>query len=148
MNKPKLDHIGIAVEDLDSAVKTYETLGFAVESIDEVPGFGVKVAFLPMASGNVELVQPVTDDSAMARFLQKKGGGIHHLCFEVIDIQFALRRLEEAGVELIDKVPRNGAHGTRVAFLHPKSTGGVLIELAEKGIPPTKRLGDEANQES
>ena len=93
MNKPKLDHIGIAVEDLDAAIKTYETLGFEVESIDEVPGFGVNVAFLPMESGNVELVQPVTDDSAMARFLQKKGGGIHHLCFEVNDIHFALRRL-------------------------------------------------------
>lgn len=132
MNKPKLDHIGIAVEDLDTAIKTYETLGFTVESVDDVPGFGVKVAFLPMESGNVELVQPVSDDSAMAKFLDKKGGGIHHLCFEVSDIRMALKSLEGTGVELIDKIPRNGAHGTLVAFLHPKSTGGVLIELAEK----------------
>jgi methylmalonyl-CoA/ethylmalonyl-CoA epimerase len=132
MNKPKLDHIGIAVEDLDSAIQTYEKLGFAVESVDDVPGFGVKVAFLPMASGNVELVQPVKDDSAMAKYLEKKGEGIHHLCFEVYDIRAELNRLEAAGVQLVDKVPRTGAHGTLVAFLHPKSTGGVLIELAEK----------------
>ena len=130
--KPKLDHIGIAVEDIEKAVEAYERLGFTVESVDDVPGFGVKVAFLPMESGNVELVQPVKDDSAMAKYLEKKGEGIHHLCFEVHDIQAELARLEAAGVELVDKVPRQGAHGTLVAFLHPKSTGGVLIELAEK----------------
>ncbi|UCF88034.1 MAG: VOC family protein, partial [bacterium] len=79
MTKPKLDHIGIAVEDLDASVETYRKLGFEVESVDDVPGFGVKVAFLPMESGTVELVQPVKDDSAMARYLQKKGEGIHHL---------------------------------------------------------------------
>lgn len=135
MNKPKLDHIGIAVEDLDTAILTYETLGFSVESIDEVPGFGVKVAFLPMESGNVELVQPVKDDSAMAKYMEKKGQGIHHLCFEVYDIRVALKRLETAGVKLIDKVPRTGAHGTLVAFLHPKSTGGVLIELTQRDQP-------------
>ena len=132
MNKPKLDHIGIAVEDLEASIEVYRNLGFEVESIDDVPGFGVKVAFLPMESGSVELVQPVNDDSAMAKFLKKKGGGIHHLCFEVYDIRAELKRLEAAGVQLVDKVPRHGAHGTLVAFLHPKSTGGVLIELAEK----------------
>ena len=133
MSKPKLDHIGVAVEDIDAAIEMYQKLGFTTEAIEDVPGFGVKVAFLPMESGNVELVQPVTDDSAMAKFLEKKGGGIHHLCFEVYDIRAELKRLEAAGVELVDKVPRNGAHGTLVAFLHPKSTGGVLIELAQKG---------------
>ena len=130
--KPKLDHIGIAVEDIEKAVEAYERLGFTVESVDEMPGFGVRVAFLPMESGNVELVQPVKDDSAMAKYLEKKGEGIHHLCFEVYDIRAELKRLEAAGVQLVDKVPRTGAHGTLVAFLHPKSTGGVLIELAEK----------------
>ena len=130
--KPKLDHIGIAVEDIEKAVEAYERLGFTVEYVDEVPGFGVRVAFLPMESGNVELVQPVKDDSAMAKYLEKKGEGIHHLCFEVYDIRAELKRLEAAGVQLVDRVPRTGAHGTLVAFLHPKSTGGVLIELAEK----------------
>ncbi len=130
--KPKLDHVGIAVEDLEASIEVYRNLGFEVESVDDVPGFGVKVAFLPMESGSVELVLPVNDDSAMAKYLEKKGGGIHHLCFEVYDIRAELKRLEAAGVELVDKVPRHGAHGTLVAFLHPKSTGGVLIELAEK----------------
>ena len=133
MSKPKLDHIGIAVTELEASIKAYETLGFTVESIDDVPGFGVKVAFLPMESGAVELVQPVAEDSAMAKFLAKKGQGIHHLCFEVEDIRAELARLAEAGVQLVDAEPREGAHGTLVAFLHPKSTGGVLIELAQKG---------------
>ncbi len=132
MSKPKLDHIGIAVEDIEKAAEAYEKLGFTVESVDDVPGFGVKVAFLPMESGAVELVQPVAEDSAMAKFLAKKGQGIHHLCFEVEDIRAELARLAEAGVQLVDAEPREGAHGTLVAFLHPKSTGGVLIELAEK----------------
>ncbi len=132
MKKPKLDHIGIAVEDIETAAEAYKTLGFEVESVNDVPAFGVKVAFLPMESGSVELVQPVTDDSAMAKYLDKKGQGIHHLCFEVEDIRAELARLEAAGVQLVDKEPRQGAHGTLVAFLHPKSTGGVLIELAEK----------------
>ena len=133
MKKPKLDHIGIAVEDLEASIEVYRNLGFEVESVDDVPGFGVKVAFLPMDSGSVELVQPVADDSAMAKYLEKKGQGIHHLCFEVVDIRAELARLEAAGVQLVDRVPRHGAHGTLVAFLHPKSTGGVLIELAQKG---------------
>ncbi len=133
MTRPVLDHIGIAVEDLDEAIGLYrEKLGFEVESVEDVPGFGVKVAFLPLGEGNVELVQPVTDDSAMAKFLEKKGPGFHHLCFRVEDIRAELARLEDAGVQLVDREPREGAHGTLVAFLHPKSTGGVLIELAEK----------------
>jgi len=133
MTKPILDHIGIAVDDLDTAIELYrEKLGFDVESVADVPGFGVKVAFLPLGEGNVELVQPVADDSAMAKFLEKKGPGFHHLCFRVDDIRAELARLEDAGVQLVDKEPREGAHGTLVAFLHPKSTGGVLIELVEK----------------
>jgi methylmalonyl-CoA/ethylmalonyl-CoA epimerase len=85
-----------------------------------------------MESGAVELVQSVAEDSAMAKFLAKKGQGIHHLCYEVEDIRAELARLAEAGVQLVDAEPREGAHGTLVAFLHPKSTGGVLIELAQK----------------
>ena len=133
MDRPVLDHIGIAVDDLDAAIDLYrEKLGFEVEAIEDVPGFGVKVAFLPLGEGSVELVQPVTGDSAMARFLEKKGPGFHHLCLRVEDIRAELARLEAAGGQLVDREPREGAHGTLVAFLHPKSTGGVLIELAEK----------------
>ncbi len=133
MSKPVLDHVGIAVNDLDAALELYrDKLGFEVSGIDEVPGFGVKVAFLPLGEGQVELVMPVTEDSAIAKFLSKRGPGFHHLCFRVDDIRAELARLEEMGIELVDKEPREGAHGTLVAFLHPKSTGGVLIELAQK----------------
>jgi len=133
MNRPVLDHIGIAVNDIDAALELYrDKLGFEVGAIDEVPGFGVKVAFLPLGEGQVELVMPVTEDSAIAKFLDKRGPGFHHLCFRVDDIRAELARLEEMGIELVDKEPREGAHGTLVAFLHPKSTGGVLIELAQK----------------
>jgi len=137
MSKPKLDHIGVAVEDIDKAIEIYQKLGFKTEAVEDVPAFGVKVAFLPMESGSVELVQPVAEDSAMAKYLERKGQGIHHLCFEVADIRAELKRLEAAGVQLVDKEPRQGAHGTLVAFLHPKSTGGVLIELAQKGASDT-----------
>ncbi len=133
MSKPILDHIGIAVDDIDTALELYrDKLGFEVGGIDEVPGFGVKVAFLPLGEGQVELVMPVTDDSAIAKFLSKRGPGFHHLCFRVDDLRAELARLEEMGIELVDKEPREGAHGTLVAFLHPSSTGGVLIELAQK----------------
>ena len=132
MNRPVLDHIGIAVNDIDAALELYrDKLGFEVGGIDDVPGFGVKVAFLPLGEGQVELVMPVTEDSAMAKFLDKRGPGFHHLCCRVDDIRAELARLEEMGIELVDKEPREGAHGTLVAFLHPKSTGGVLIELAQ-----------------
>ena len=132
MNKPILDHIGIAVNDIDAALELYrDKLGFEVGGIDEVPGFGVKVAFLPLGEGQIELVMPVTADSAIAKFLDKRGPGFHHLCFRVDDIWAELARLEKKGIELVDKEPREGAHGTLVAFLHPKSTGGVLIELAQ-----------------
>ena len=132
MEKPILDHIGIAVEDLDAAIKTYRALGFRPESIDDVPGFGVKVAFLPLGDGNIELVQPVSDDSAMAKFLTKKGPGFHHICLRVEDIRAELARVQGLGVQVVDTEPRPGAHGALVAFLHPKSTGGVLVELVQR----------------
>ena len=132
MDKPVLDHIGIAVEDLDAAIDLYrEKLGFEVEAVEDVPGFWVKVAFLPLGEGSVELARVTPMRAPMARFLEKKGSGFHHLCFRVDDIRAELARLEAAGVQLVDREPRKGAHGTLVASLHPKSTGGVLIELCE-----------------
>ena len=132
MKKQILDHIGIAVEDLDAAVELYGKLGFEAKSIDDVPGFGVKVAFLPLGDGNIELVQPVSDDSAIAKFLSKKGPGFHHICLCVEDIRAELGRLEGLGVQVVDQEPREGAHGALVAFLHPGSTGGVLVELVQR----------------
>jgi methylmalonyl-CoA/ethylmalonyl-CoA epimerase len=127
----RIDHIGIAVHDIQEALRVYESaLGMALKEVVEVPEQKVRVAFLPVGDSNLELVQPTSQDSGTARFLETRGEGIHHICIEVEDIQAALARLEEEGVPLIDRVPRAGAHG-RVAFIHPKGTHGVLLELVE-----------------
>jgi methylmalonyl-CoA epimerase len=129
----KIDHIGIVVRDIQEALKAYETaLGLPLKEIVEVPDQKVEVAFLPVGESNVELVQPLSDDTGIYKFLEKRGEGIHHICVEVDDIEAALARLREHGVPLIDEVPRQGVHG-RVAFVHPKGMHGVLIELIEHG---------------
>ena len=127
----KLDHIGIVVHDIEEARQAYEALGLTVTHVKEVPNQQVKVAFLPVGDTELELVQPTTADSGVVRFLEKCGEGIHHICFEVEDIEATLADLKARGMRLIDREPRQGAFG-RVAFLHPKSTHGVLIELVEK----------------
>jgi methylmalonyl-CoA epimerase len=127
----KIDHIGIVVRDIEQALKVYETaLGLPLQEIAEVPEQQVSVAFLPIGESNLELVQPTTQDSGIARFLEKRGEGIHHICIEVSDIEQALAQLSEHDVQLIDQEPRKGAHG-RIAFIHPKAMHGVLIELVE-----------------
>ena len=131
----KIDHIGIVVQDLEAALKVYETgLGLPLAEIADVPDQQVKVAFMPVGESNVELVQPTSDDTGIARFLDKRGEGIHHICIEVDAIEDALEKLKAHGVPLIDEEPRPGAHG-RVAFVHPKGTHGVLIELVEHDRP-------------
>ena len=131
----KIDHIGIVVQDLEAALKVYQTgLGLPLAEIADVPDQQVKVAFMPVGESNVELVQPTSDDTGIARFLEKRGEGIHHICIEVDAIEDALEKLRAHGVPLIDEEPRPGAHG-RVAFVHPKGTHGVLIELVEHDRP-------------
>jgi methylmalonyl-CoA epimerase len=128
----KLDHIGIAVRDIQEALKVYqEALGLRLEEILEVQDQKVEVAFLPVGETNLELVQPTADDTGIARFLESRGEGIHHICLEVDDVEAALERLRAHGVPLIDRAPRQGAHG-RVAFVHPKGMHGVLLELVER----------------
>ena len=128
----KIDHIGIVVRDIQEALKVYElALGLPLEEVVEIADQEVRVAFLPIGESNLELVQPTTDDTGIARFLEKRGEGIHHICIEVEDIQAALAQLVDHGVELIDQVPRQGAHG-RVAFVHPRGAHGVLIELVQQ----------------
>ena len=128
----KIDHIAIAVHSIEEALQAYEgALGLELADVGEVSEQAVRVAFLPMGESALELVEPLTSDSGVAKFLEKRGEGIHHICFEVGDIEAALQNLAAKGVRLIDEQPRQGAHG-RVAFLHPKSTHGVLIELIEK----------------
>lgn len=127
----KIDHLGIVVRDIQEALQVYETaLGLPLKEIVEVPDQKVQVAFLPIGESSVELVQPTSDDTGIAKFLEKRGEGIHHICIEVDDIEAALSRLKAHEVQLIDEVPRQGAHG-RVAFVYPKAMHGVLIELVE-----------------
>ena len=128
----KVDHIAIVVRSIEEALQVYEgALGFELTEVKEMPEQAVRIAFLPVGESEIELVEPLTADSGVARFLEKRGEGLHHICFEVDDIEVALQDLAAQGVRLIDQQPRRGAHG-RVAFLHPKSAHGVLIELIEK----------------
>jgi methylmalonyl-CoA/ethylmalonyl-CoA epimerase len=126
----KIDHLGIAVPSLDAAVRAYEALGFAVESTHAVPTEKVRAAFLPVGETRLELLEPTDPSSVIARFLEKRSG-LHHVCVLVEDIEAALWELKAKGVALIDQSPRPGAGGCRVAFLHPRAAGGVLLELKE-----------------
>jgi methylmalonyl-CoA epimerase len=127
----KIDHIGIVVNDIQKALRIYQdALGLPLQDIVEVADQKVEVAFLPLGESNLELVQPTTEDSGVAKFLARRGEGIHHISIEVADIEAALDRLKTHGVQLIDEVPRQGAHD-RVAFIHPRGAHGVLIELVE-----------------
>jgi methylmalonyl-CoA/ethylmalonyl-CoA epimerase len=133
MSDLKLDHIGIAVASLAQGAAFYEALGLEVTGTDEVPEQGVKVAFLPVGDTRLELLEPTGPDSPIARHLEKRGPGLHHLCVRVDDIEAAMRRLADAGYRLLSDEPQPGAHGCRVCFVHPKSTGGVLLELSQPG---------------
>jgi methylmalonyl-CoA/ethylmalonyl-CoA epimerase len=129
----RLDHVAIAVHNVEEAARFYrDMMGLNLEKVEVVQEQRTKVGFFPIGETNIELVEPASDDSPLVKFLETKGPGIHHLCFEVEDIEMELRSLIDKGAHLIDKDPRPGAHQTRVAFLHPKGTGGVLIELCEK----------------
>ena len=130
----KIDHIGIAVKSLQEAVKVYETaLGLVIAGYDQVDEQGVRVAMLSIGESRIELLEPTGEDSPVQKFMSKRGEGIHHLAVRVDNIEEALERLKASGARLIDSVPRRGAHNTRVAFVHPASTHGVLLELVEHG---------------
>ena len=128
--KPVLDHIGIAVRSIDTA-KIYEALGLTIEHVETVDTQGVRTAFLSVGDANLELLEPTGADSPIAKFIDKRGEGIHHICLRVDNIEEHLARLQEKGFRLIDQAPVPGAHGCRVAFLHPAAGNGVLIELSE-----------------
>jgi methylmalonyl-CoA/ethylmalonyl-CoA epimerase len=130
MKKPTLDHIGIAVKSLD-AVRIYEDLGLTVEHTETVESQRVRTAFLSVGDSNLELLEPTGADSPIGRFIEKRGEGIHHLCFRVDDIDAHLEALRAKGYRLINEHPVPGAHGCRVAFLHPSAGNGVLIELSQ-----------------
>jgi methylmalonyl-CoA/ethylmalonyl-CoA epimerase len=127
----RIDHLGIAVADLGEATKAWEALGFVVESVHDVPTEKVKAAFLPIGESHLELLEPTDPTSVIAKFLEKRPG-LHHVCVLVEDIDATLADMKARGVRLIDEKPRVGAGGCRVAFVHPKATGGVLLELKEE----------------
>lgn len=129
-----VDHIGIAVRDLDEGIALYrDLLGLELERTEEVPQENVRVAFLKLdrtgAVGHVELLAPMSDEGAIARFIEKKGPGLHHIAVAAKDIGTMMERCREAGIRLLDETPRTGAGGKQIAFMHPKSGGGVLIEV-------------------
>ncbi len=132
INAQAVNHIGIAVESLAKHRDYYEhTLGAQFEAIEDVPSQKVRVAFFKLGDVRLELLEPTDDASPIAMFLAKRGEGLHHVAYTVADINQRLAELKSAGVRLIDEQPRPGAHGAQIAFLHPKSSAGVLTELCE-----------------
>jgi len=128
----KLDHIGIAVRSIDEALRAYrDGLGISCNHRETVEEQQVETAFLRVGETHLELLEPTDPEGPVGRYLERRGEGVHHLCFEVEDLEAAMDRCREAGLRLIDSRPRRGAQGKRVAFLHPKSTHGVLIELSQ-----------------
>ncbi|HVO13049.1 MAG TPA: methylmalonyl-CoA epimerase [Vicinamibacteria bacterium] len=131
MRPLKVDHLGIAVPNLEAAMAAYRALGFEVAARHEVPSEKVRTAFLPVGETHLELLEPSDPSSVVARFLQKRSG-LHHVCVLVEDLDQALAEMRARGVPLLDETPRSGAGGCRVAFVHPKGAAGVLLELKEE----------------
>ncbi len=131
-----LDHLGVAVESLAKAVDFYErTLGLSVSGYETIPQEKTNVALLPLGETRIELLEPTETDSPIGKFLAKRGAGLHHVCLRVPDLRATVARLRESGVRLVNPKPAVGAGGHRYVFVHPESTGGVLLELVE-GLPP------------
>jgi methylmalonyl-CoA epimerase len=132
MTIKKIDHIAIVVENLETALAVYrDALGMTVTDVREMPEQDVKMAFLPTGDSEIELLEPIHADSGIAKYLAKRGEGLHHVCLEVDDIEATLADLRAKGAQLIDETPRRGAYG-RVAFIHPKGAHGVLVELVQR----------------
>ncbi len=133
MNLTKIDHIGIAVKDIDEAAKFWEgILGLKITEREEVAEQKVITAFIPTGDSEIELLQATSEDSPIAKFIESKGEGIQHIALKVDDIEAALAELKAQDFRLIDQCPRKGAGGAKIAFLHPKATGGVLLELCQR----------------
>jgi methylmalonyl-CoA/ethylmalonyl-CoA epimerase len=127
-----LDHIGVAANSIEESIGLYrDLLGLDLGGIEEIADQKVKAAFLKVGDTNIEIIEPTSPDSPIAGFLEKKGGGIHHIAIRVVGIEAMIDKLKAAGVRMIDEKPRIGAHNKKIAFIHPKSTNGVLIEICE-----------------
>ena len=128
----KINHVAILVEDIEQTREFWQgALGIEMSHVDEIPSEQSKVAFFPLGDSEIELVEPTTNNSGLARFLEKRGAGMHHICLEVDDIDAMLAHLRDKGIQLINETPVCGADGKEYAFIHPKSANGVLVELYE-----------------
>lgn len=133
MKPTVIDHIGIAVKSIDESLQFWEaTLGIKCHGVEEVAEQKVKTAFLPVKDTEIELLEGTSEDSPVAKFIEAKGQGMHHMAIRVDNLEEALAELKEKGVRLIDEKPRMGAGGAKIAFVHPKATGGILLELCER----------------
>ena len=129
----KINHIGIAVATLESQIPFYkDVLGFKSLGVEEIPDQKVKVAMFEIGEVKIELLEPTSPDSPIAKFLEKKGDGIHHIAYETDGIVSEIKHMEDSEIQMLDKTARDGAHGTKIAFLHPKSSGRVLTEICQK----------------
>ena len=132
MKSDKIDHLGIAVISIDERLKFYrELLGFEVTKTEALPDRGLKVAFVKVGDTRIELLEPLSDDSQISRFLEKNGEGLHHIAFHVDDVAAGIAEALEMGFKPLSQEPQQGAGGTKIVFLHPKTTGGVLVELVQ-----------------
>ncbi|MDR1915643.1 MAG: methylmalonyl-CoA epimerase [Synergistaceae bacterium] len=133
MNTTVIDHIGIAVKNIDDSLKFWETsLGVKCTGRETVEDQKVTTAFLPIKDSEIELLEATSDESPIAKYIEKKGEGIHHIAIRVDNIEAALEELKANGIKLIDEKPRKGAGGAMIAFIHPKATGGILLELSQR----------------
>ncbi len=131
----KIDHIGIAVKSIDKALEFYnKQMGLNCEGTEYIKTQEVRVAFLPIGDSEIELLEPTGEKSAVTRFIEKRGEGIHHIAFRVSNVEEEIERLKGLGIQFIDETPSYGAGGASIAFIHPKSTGGVLVELCERQV--------------
>jgi methylmalonyl-CoA/ethylmalonyl-CoA epimerase len=145
MNQPQLDHIGIAVNSIEDALVLYrQILGIELGPREQIPSQKVEVQFLETGQTRTELLEPTSEDSPIANFIEKRGPGLHHMAYKVDNLQRTMDDLKDAGSRLIYPEPRPGSHGTRINFIHPAATGGILIELVEY---PAKEAGQASGEE-
>jgi methylmalonyl-CoA/ethylmalonyl-CoA epimerase len=137
----KLDHIAVAVRDMEEAVRDFEArLGLRCDHIEDVPAENAKVAFFDLGGAHLELITPLAQGSALARSIEQRGEGLHHICLEVQDIEKTMAAMKAAGLRLVTETPNIGAGGNRIVFVHPKTMHGVLIELVEKATPAAPQI--------
>ncbi|MGB9735567.1 MAG: methylmalonyl-CoA epimerase [bacterium] len=129
----RINHVAIVVRDLEEAITTYsQKLGFSLESRQRIDAEGIEIAIMSLENAHIELLMPIQENTGVAKFLEKRGEGLHHVCFEVDNIETLINSLQTSGIKLIDKTPRMGYRGNKAIFVHPSSTNGVLIEFYEK----------------